>query len=376
MKAIFYIGLLLSSLIASSNVIAQVNFIQERQFYVDKACEAYTSFKKQTGSIALIKDSHYTALGLNKFPDSTHVYAQLGDQKKWIPLSCGYFKDGETTPSHINAASNSATSYTTANKPPSQATPPSKPGTEHCLPFFDDIDNPVAIKVGGKIDITPPAPDIEPFGHAVNQVCGQAGKVVSREEFKEMMRENAQVLARLQAFTQNKVFDDRPAKTDPEAYLEDLSDAWFNLKAFDHIMCGEPKAGGKIGGLHFHGRYLQLQETGEACRLANHKRNEVVPGVIYSMGVRMNSLNGGTAKSSIKGYGLTLSAEDILKTVTKAMADNPTPEDKSKACLLPISDEEHSFISVFVRRSTGIRTFYPDASPNPRDPTCRIPIRL
>jgi len=373
MKIKLCAGLMLIGLMSVGSASAQVFFKENREFQINKACDAYTSFKKQTGATELVKDQAYTALGMNKFPSGTQVFALVDNQRKWVALECGQFADGETTAGHFKG--------NVANRPTSEhlfapPTPPSVPGTQHCLPFFDDANNPVRVRVGGNADITPPAPEIEPFGHAVNQVCGQAGKVVSREEFKEMMRENPQVLKRLQAFTDNKVYADRPARDNAEDYLDDLADAWFNVKAFDHIMCGEPKAGGHIGGLHFHGRYLQLQESGEACRLANHGRNEVIPGVIYSMGVRMKALNGGTAKSPIKGYGLTLSAEEILKVVTKSFSQNPANGNRSQACLQPISDEEHSFMTVFVRRSSGIRTFYPDATPNPRDSTCRMPIRL
>lgn len=371
MKIKLSASLMLVGLLCAGSVSAQVLFKENRAFTINETCDAYTSFKKQTEAIALTKGKTYTALGMNKFPNATHVFALVDNQRKWVALECGQFTDGTSTATHFKGMADSHRPSKLASP-----TPPSVPGTKHCLPFFDDVNNPVSVKVGGKVDITPPAPEIEPFGHAVNQVCGQAGKVVSRDEFKDMMHENPQVLKRLQAFTDNKVYADRPARDNIEDYLDDLTEAWFNIKAFDHIMCGEPKAGGHIGGLHFHGRYLQLQESGEACRLANHTRNEVIPGVVYSMGVRMNALDGGSAKSPIKGYGLTLSAEEILKVVTKSFAENPASGERSQACLQPVSDEEHSFMTVFVRRSNGIRTFYPDATPNPRDPTCRMPIRL
>ncbi len=245
-----------------------------------------------------------------------------------------------------------------------------------CLPFFDNVDNPIKINVGGNADITPPTPSLNAFDLAVNNTCGAAGKVVAADEFKDLLRQHPAVLQRLQAFTQNRVYANRPVPASSEAYLQDLSDAWFNLKAFDHIFCGEPKAGSAIGGLHFHGRYVQLQASGAACRMTNFRQNEVVPGVLYSMGVVMKTADGREARSSIKGYGLTLSAEDILKAATRAFAENPTASSESTACLLPLSDDGVNFTTVFVRRANGIRTFYPDATPAKTDPACATTISL
>ena len=83
------------------------------------------------------------------------------------------------------------------------------------------------------------------------------------------------------------------------------------------------------------------------------------------MGAKIK-VNGGEASSRIKGYGLTLSAADILKVATKAFAENPTASTESKGCLLPLEDEGKQFTTVFVRRAGGIRTFYPDATPDPK----------
>jgi hypothetical protein len=144
---------------------------------------------------------------------------------------------------------------------------------------------------------------------------------------------------------------------------------------FDHIFCGEPAAGGSIGGLHFRGRYLQLQEQGLACRLPNNRGNEeIVPGTIYTLGVVMQ-VNGATARQSIKGYGLTLSAEDIFKVVTRGFGENPTQSSSSQGCLLTVEDDGARFVTVFVRRKLGVRTFFPDATPDRgRNPDCAAEI--
>ena len=345
----------LSTLISLQPAAAQVPFPQPRAFVLDQPCEAYTSLRKQTSPVTLEVGKIYSAVAENKQPNATHAAINIGAKNKWVALNCGHYAAG-TAPVTVPAT-------------------PANTGAA-CLPFFDDVDNPIKINVGGNADITPPTPSLNAFDLAVNNTCGAAGKVVAVDEFKDLLRQHPAVLQRLQTFTQNRVYANRPMPATSEAYLQDLSDAWFNLKAFDHIFCGEPKAGNAIGGLHFHGRYVQLQASGEACRMTNFRQNEVVPDVLYSMGVMMKTANGREARSSIKGYGLTLSAEDILKATTRAFAANPTTSSASTACLLPVTDDGKNFTAVFVRRTGGIRTFYPDATPAANDPPCVAPIDL
>ena len=329
-----------------SSSLAQALYDQPRQFIPERECAAYNSIRKRTAPVALTPGRPYSALGENKRPGGTHALIEVDGQRKWVVLDCGRLAgSGSTDPLD-------------------------------CLPFFDSIDNPIPAGFGGLADITPPPQPIEPFGEAINAACGEPGKVVSRAEFKTMMRRHTEVLEGIMAFTDGRVFADRPRRDDVDRYLDDLTDAWFAIRAFDHIFCGEPTPGGNIGGLHYHGRYQQLQADGSACRVANFSRNEVVSGVIYSMGVRIR-MPGGDATAPIKGYGLTMSGEDIFKVVTRAFAENPTLSSSSAGCLLEVSDDGHDFTTVFVRRRAGIRTFFPDATPDPRrNGPCAAPIRL
>ena len=349
------IGLGLGAVALATSATAQVYFSQANEFVLDRACDAVTSIKKHSNVSPLTAGQAFPALGTNREPHPTHAYLQIGADKKWVELSCGHYS---------NAPASAAT----------QPRPVPSPANS-CLPFFDNNNNPVRLK-NGLADITPPAPSIDAFGQAVNAVCGPAGNKVSAEDFKQLLRNHPEVLARIKTFTQDKVFANRPVKTNTEAYLNDLTEAWFAVHAFDHIFCGEPEANGPIGGMHYVGRYVQLQQTGEACRMDNYRQNEVVPGVLYSMGAIMRFGNY-TARSSIKGYGLTLSAEDLLKVGTRAFAENPTDSrDKTTACLIPIQDDGQRFTAVFARRSAGIRTLYPDATPSATDPACKQGLSL
>jgi hypothetical protein len=234
-------------------------------------------------------------------------------------------------------------------------------------PFFDTVNNPVSglkYPVGVPTDATPVPPTLDAFDQAVVNVCGTPGKKVSRTEFQTLMANNPTTLASIK--TRMGV----SSNVSDTTFLNTLTDIWFNAEGFNHVLCGEPVSGGSIGGLHFVGRYLQLQNQGLAGRLDNNaSREEIVPGVIYTIGVKM-IVNGGTSQSSIKGYGYTLSAEDILAIAGYAYARNPNASSTSQACNLPVSDDGNTFTTIFVAKTNGIRTFYPDATPSSGNPTC------
>jgi hypothetical protein len=230
------------------------------------------------------------------------------------------------------------------------------------LPFFDNINNPVpGLAFGSPADVTPPAPTLNSFDTAVVNLCGVPGTVVSRAGFQSMMQNNPTVLANIKAYVGGFLEEGR---TSNAQFLEDLTDVWFNVEGFEHVFCGEPVPGGSIGGLHFVGRYIELQEKGLAGRLNNNtSREEVVPNTVYTMGVVMKVGNG-TAQSRIKGYPYTLSAEEILSIASLGYKNNPNSNNTNQVCLLKVTDENKTFKAVFVRRSGGIRTFYPDATPD------------
>lgn len=336
-------------------VFAEVRFTSPRSFVLDQPCKAYSSLKKKTGAEPLVAGTTYQGISENKASGASHVLLRLGEgDLKWVALTCGHYAD------HSDG----------------HATVVVTPPAAQCLPFFDDEDNPVKVGVGGMADITPPAPQLNAFDLAVNATCGTPGKPASPAEFQQLMQNHPDVLQRIRSFTDNRVYANRPEPVSDEAFLHDLTDAWSTLDAFSHIFCGQPGEGGRIGGLHFYGRYAELQASATACRMSNYRQNEVVPGVLYTMGVAMQGADGKIYRHSTKGYGLTLDAEDILKTATRAFAQNPAPGNVSTACLLPVSDDGKQFTVVFVRRARGIRTFYPDATPDPREPACAAPVHL
>jgi len=346
---------------AASPALAQVLFDQPRTFVVTETCAAYSSIKKRKDPVSLQVEQGYPALGENRRDDASHATIEVEGKRKWVALTCGRYEGG----GRVGLAPT-----------PTPAPAPARPDPD-CLPFFDDVHNPVSLRGFGKVDVTPPAPEIASFGHAVNDLCGDFGARVNREGFKSLLDAHPDILERIRDFAEGRVFPGRSAPTGAGGYLDDLAEAWFAAHGFGHIFCGERGREGSVGGLHFRGRYLQLQRDGVACRLSNNRDDEeVAPGVVYSVGVKIRA-NGRSAQSDRKGYGLTLGAEDILKLVTRAFAENPASGRSNQGCLLSVQDDGKRFKAVFVWRREGIRTFYPDATPDTsRNPACAAKIPL
>ena len=229
------------------------------------------------------------------------------------------------------------------------------------LPFFDNVDNPVPVRFppGQQVDITPPPPLLNPFDKAVLKLCGSIGRRVSPNNFKQLLSYYPDVLQKLQQASGGEL---RPGRNNQAQFIEDLTNIWFQRRGFEHIFCGEIYNANDIGGLHFHGRYLQLQNEGIGGRLPNNQgREEVVPNVIYTMGVVIKQENR-TVTDVIKGYGYLSNAEEMLLDATKIFKLQGNNEG---ACIYNVRDREtgKSFPTVFVRKEKAIITYYPDATP-------------
>ncbi len=342
---------------------ALATFDPPRQFVATKACSATSSIRSGSGAVAVQAGQTFKALGTNKKkPNATHVQIVVKGKRKWIDITCGDLRFATASKANNKKIARPAT--------PKAAAPARRPSKSKYRPFFDNRQNPEKIRSGARVDMTPPAPQLDAFDRAVNQLCGALGSKVSPRAFQIMMKAHPGVLKAVQTFTKGKVFGQKKPPSSLDAYLNQLTDAWFSSHGFEHIYCGEPRRG-KIGGLHFWGRYLELQEKQLGGRIANNaSREEALPGAIYAIGVEIE-VGGEVVRSPIKGYSLTLSAADLLKAGTKAFADNPTKSSRNESCILRVQDDGKDFKMVFVRKAKGIRTFFPDATPSASDPACR-----
>jgi Bacterial EndoU nuclease len=232
---------------------------------------------------------------------------------------------------------------------------------EKLIPFFDNQDNPVPVANprGQQLDISPPAPQLNEFDQALLQACGDIGTNVNPERFKQLMRSHSAILQEIQQAAGGEL---RPGRKGNSEFIQDLTNIWFQHKGFDHIFCGEVRSAQKIGGLHFAGRYLQLQNQGIAGILPNNEANqEAIPGVAYTFGVVIKQGNK-TMTDTLKGYGYLSNAEEILVDATRLFKQQETFEG---ACIANIKDVEtgKTIPTVFVRKEGAIVTYYPDATP-------------
>lgn len=231
-------------------------------------------------------------------------------------------------------------------------------------PFFDQTNNPVpvAFPTGQRLDITPPPPQLNSFDRAVVKICGPIGTRVRAESFKQLLSYYPDVLQKVQQLSGGEL---RPGRKTKAEFLEDLTSIWFRRRGFEHIFCGEIYNPRDIGGLHFVGRYLQLQNQGIGGRLPNNsQREEVITGIIYTIGVVLKQ-GDRLVTDVIKGYAYVSNAQEILLAATQAFK---AQENTEGACIYSMRDQEtgQSFPSVFVRESNAIITFYPDATPSGR----------
>ncbi|KAF3890075.1 MULTISPECIES: EndoU domain-containing protein [Nostocales] len=230
------------------------------------------------------------------------------------------------------------------------------------IPFFDSENNPVPVDFpeGQQLDISPPPPQLNPFDKAVLNVCGSIGTRVSPNKFKRLLSYYPDVLQKLQQASNGEL---RPGRKQKSQFLEDLTEIWFKRRGFEHIFCGEIYNANDIGGLHFYGRYLELQNLGIGGRyVSDTTREEVVPGVIYTLGVVIKQGNQ-LVTDVIKGYGYLSNAQEMLLDVTRVFK---LQGETDGACIYNASDRETGkiFPTVFVRKEKAIITYYPDATPN------------
>jgi Bacterial EndoU nuclease len=307
-------------------------------FVADDRCQAMDSIRRETnpGGILTVPGQSYNVRGLNKEEgDFVHVDVPGAvPPTRWVNLGCGeLFRQAE------------------------EPDPPRPPGTgdpiSGFLPFFDEDDRPN--------DPTPRPPRLGSFDQAMLKVCGNWGARPLQTDFRTMLDEPAlagDVGRILQALGASVLGPPR----EPKRFKDELATAWFAEDGFRHIFCGEP-SGGTIGGLHFHGRYLQMQQEGWGGMATRCDNTEIAPP-IYTFGVSYRGPRGQRRTACPKGYALNLDAADILIEATKALK-LMLPRTSGKAmCLHRIAKpNDPPYLAVFVIKSGAVRTFYPDASP-------------
>ncbi|HIK17279.1 MAG TPA: EndoU domain-containing protein [Leptolyngbyaceae cyanobacterium M33_DOE_097] len=348
-----------------SSSVLQAQVPPQGIFTATEACPATQAIRGgNPGNAKLAVGIEYEAVGFNS-PKREYVLLRLPGvtpEQRWVNAKCGTFKASSEAP----------------DSPPDTPDTPDTPdapdngvprGKVTLYPFFNTEDDrvPVNFPKGAQKDMSPAQPQLEKFDYKILALCGaNFNDPVSPVEFRRLMTYYPDVVSKLRQVTNGEL---KPGRNSEAQFLDDLTEIWFKYNGFKHIFCGE-KDGNSIGGLHFYGRYIEFQQKGIAGRIARTSngqdaKEEVVDGVIYSLGVAI--VNGArlVAEHPIKGYPYVLNAQEMLIQATSAFKQFKTNSKESVGCLFTIKDPQaEPFIAVFVKKDGAIRTFYPDATPD------------
>lgn len=332
-----------------------------------QACPATQAINgRNPGNVKLTVGTLYAAEGFNT-PQHQFVLLEVpgaSPDRRWVKATCGDFQATD------GASPSPTPSPTPSPSPLPNPTPSTQPGTS-LLPFFDTEENPIPVHFpkGAQKDITPPPPTLEPFDQKILTLCGAGFDApVDPEKFKQLMTFYPDVVRKLKQAAGGAL---KPNHSSNTAFIQDLGSIWFNKRAFKHVFCGE-KDGKSIGGLHFVGRYLQLQQEGIAGRLdSGGKNEEVVDGSIYTFGAVIKQGDRVVAQSPVKGYPYTLNAQETLLNGVLAFKQFKPQNVTKDACLFTVNDPPAApYQAVFVEEEGAIRTFYPDATPDSKTKPC------
>ncbi|HEX6012412.1 MAG TPA: EndoU domain-containing protein [Geminicoccaceae bacterium] len=297
------------------------------ELVVGQGCEAFQSFRKRTnpGGVRLEPDRRYEVLARNQASGEWLQVLVPGAQpvQRWVEETCG----------RLVAAG---------------------PRARGLLPFFDDVDD-------GPGDPSPPTPSLDPFDRAVLEVCGAWGSRPRAQTFRAML-DRPELQGEMERI--HGALGGSPASL--PRFKDELTSIWFAAGGFVHVFCGEPEPGG-VGGLHYRGRYLQLQEEGLAGLAGEAEcpgtETEIEPP-IYAFGVRFRLPTGGALQTDCRtGYAYDLGAGDLLIHATMAYQAHHRAAG-AEMCLHEVATPgARPYLAVFVVRGNGVRTFYPDATP-------------
>jgi hypothetical protein len=300
-------------------------------FVPDERCQAFDSIRRRTnpGNVLTVPGQSYNVRGLNK-EDGDFVQIDVSGAvpgARWVDITCGDLFRGSD--------------------------PPDPPPAGTFVPFFDSNDQPN--------DPTPPPPALSAFDGAMLRVCGDWGTRPTQAAFRTAL-DDASLDADVTRIHQALGGSILSPQGGLKQFKDELASVWFEQDGFRHIFCGEPTEQ-TIGGLHFVGRYLEMQEKGWGGLAAQCNKTEIEPPV-YTFGVSFLTPGGRVRTACPKGYGLNLDAIEILVEATKAFKLMLSRTSGKAMCLHRVAEPNtRPYLAVFVIKSNAVRTFYPDASP-------------
>ncbi|MFZ1426894.1 MAG: EndoU domain-containing protein [Geminicoccaceae bacterium] len=298
----------------------------------EQPCPAFVSFRKLTNPDAatLAPGRPYKVLGRNEAGGAWLQILLPGaqPQQRWISVGCGRLVTDQGT-----------------------ATPASG-----LRPFFDDV-------AAGVDDPAPPPPPLEAFDVAVLDACGPWGSRPRARDFRATL-DRPELQAGMEQVYAGLGRSVRSGPVGLPRFKDELTAVWFDAAGFRHVFCGEPSYD-ELGGMHYRGRYLQLQQEGIAGLMtAGECRATEVDRPVYTVGVRYRLPRGDTFRTACpKGYPYDLGAQKLLTVATQAYKAMQARRTQGM-CLARIdADGGPDYEAVVVIRNDAIRTFYPDITP-------------
>lgn len=313
----------------------------EARFTAERACPALLSFRQGTnpGGVTLRIAEGYRAVALNR-RGGDHVLIEIegaDPSRRWVKISCGRL-DTERAAVEFPASRSETRARAAAS----------------FRSFFNRHD-------AGARDATPPPPDLGAFDRAILDLCGPWGSRPSRTGFRRVL-DLPEVAGDVSAIREALGSAVRGGAVAKDRFADELTALWFAEEGFRHVFCGEPGEE-RLGGLHFRGRFLEMQERGWGG-LAACERAEIDPP-IYTIGVEYLTPSGRRERVCPKGYSIGLDARALLIEATKAFRSKQIGRADEAMCLHRISSStSRHYYAVLVSRAGAIRTFYPDASPS------------
>ncbi|MBQ4874848.1 MAG: EndoU domain-containing protein [Rickettsiaceae bacterium H1] len=298
---------------------------------VEGACSLYSNLETQEniGDVKSIPGKKYKIILSNTRKILQYLNVEVSDaypKNRWIERSCGTVKTDE-----------------------------------QFMPFFVH-DNPK------KNQQT--FPTITNFDKTALEQCGYWGKHVRRKDLESLF--SGEPLLFLYEKLNHSVIT---KNADVETFKKELTDIWVKSNGFQHIICGEPghrrnNKNNQLGGLHYVGRYLELQDKNWGGLNTNCKRQNI-KFPVYTIGIDFLTPNGNIHTKCPSGYNYQQSVSDIILKGTKAFKkarknNNFSTNSRNAACTYNSAGMNYTFVT----RNNAIVTFYSNLKPPRNNKDC------
>ena len=227
-------------------------------------------------------------------------------------------------------------------------------GGRQFIPFFRDGSNDSIIRSLPRSvrNAIPDAPMMTKFDEEVLNLCGGLGTDVDKAGFIRLLND-----PKLQGDVDEiyRFLDGTLGGGDKKLsigeFKEKLAEIWFEAGAFRTVMCGVVRGPGRdcecggLAGLHFSGRFLQLQKMGVAGISLDDRCTyfgPLVSGRVYKVPLIFFDTNGFGMKCD-EGYVYGLNSQEIIKFGTKLYVSQNVSSGENLNCVIRERNPDGSY---------------------------------